>query len=227
MHEAGELIGRGREADVHLLPDGTVLRRLNHPHDVAHDAEAMRYASSHGFPVPQVFRAEGQDLVMEFVPGRTMLAELGDGTCSIEDAALVLADLLARLRALPTRPGAPAGTGLVHLDLHPDNVLMGPTGPVVIDWTNARDSDRDLDPAFSALIIAQAALGELAEPAKWLLDLLLRALHERGMDPRRRLDLVLQIRLDNPTMSAEEIEALPAAARLVLDGADRLWATAP
>ena len=35
---------------------------------------------------------------------------------------------------------------------------MGPTGPVVIDWTNARPGPPGLDVAMSALILAGVAL---------------------------------------------------------------------
>jgi aminoglycoside phosphotransferase (APT) family kinase protein len=30
-----------------------------------------------------------------------------------------------------------AGERIMHLDLHPGNVMLTPEGPVVIDWTNA------------------------------------------------------------------------------------------
>jgi aminoglycoside phosphotransferase (APT) family kinase protein len=41
---------------------------------------------------------------------------------------------------------------LVHFDLHPANVLLGPDGPVLIDWTNARAGDPDADLALTWLI---------------------------------------------------------------------------
>jgi aminoglycoside phosphotransferase (APT) family kinase protein len=51
---------------------------------------------------------------------------------------------------------APLGRGerLLHLDLHPLNVMLGPKGPVVIDWTNACRGDPAVDVALSWAIIA-------------------------------------------------------------------------
>jgi aminoglycoside phosphotransferase (APT) family kinase protein len=51
---------------------------------------------------------------------------------------------------------APVGRGnrLLHLDLHPLNVMLGPKGPVVIDWTNACRGDPSTDVALSWAIIA-------------------------------------------------------------------------
>jgi aminoglycoside phosphotransferase (APT) family kinase protein len=45
------------------------------------------------------------------------------------------------------------GTGLVHLDLHPLNVLVGPRGPVVIDWSNAAIGDPNGDVALAYLLL--------------------------------------------------------------------------
>jgi thiamine kinase-like enzyme len=46
-----------------------------------------------------------------------------------------------QLHAIPAPADLPAplgeGTSLVHLDLHPGNVLLTASGPVVIDWPNA------------------------------------------------------------------------------------------
>ena len=42
---------------------------------------------------------------------------------------------------------APVGSGrrVVHMDLHPLNVIVAPSGPVVIDWTNASVGDPNVD----------------------------------------------------------------------------------
>ena len=49
------------------------------------------------------------------------------------------------------------GARLVHFDLHPDNVLLGPDGPVLIDWTNAHAGDPDADVALTWLIAETSA----------------------------------------------------------------------
>lgn len=156
----GKEIARGRACIVYDLGDGTVLRRASNPWvDVAQEARVMAHARDHGVPVPEVHRAEGTDLVLDLVPGPTMLADLMTHPERLTANARVLADLHVTLDAVPAPPGTPttsptaAGTQLLHLDLHPANVILSPDGPVLIDWTNARAGDRATDVAMSWLII--------------------------------------------------------------------------
>jgi aminoglycoside phosphotransferase (APT) family kinase protein len=69
----------------------------------------------------------------------------------VHEGGVLLADLHQRLHVLPPMAGA-AGS-VLHLDLHPDNVLMSPRGPVVIDWSNATHGDPDVDIAMTWLIL--------------------------------------------------------------------------
>jgi aminoglycoside phosphotransferase (APT) family kinase protein len=64
----------------------------------------------------------------------------------------VLAGLHTRLHEIPFE-----GNRLIHLDLHPENVLLSDRGPVVIDWTNARAGDPPLDVALTWVIGATSA----------------------------------------------------------------------
>lgn len=65
--------------------------------------------------------------------------------------------------------GAPEGDRLLHLDLHPFNVLVDEAGQVcgVIDWANAAAGHPDLDRARSAAIFHcdPAAVARRADPA--------------------------------------------------------------
>jgi Ser/Thr protein kinase RdoA (MazF antagonist) len=135
----------------------------------------------------------------------------------IDEGAAMLADLLARLHAIPATSEA-----ILHLDLHPENVLITGAGPVVIDWCNARTGPADLDTALSALIMAQLAIGsiphELAATAGEFLD---RFLEHAPGDPLRGLDAALDMRLNNRTMTPDELAALPAAAARVRNGTGR------
>jgi aminoglycoside phosphotransferase (APT) family kinase protein len=50
------------------------------------------------------------------------------------------------------------GTAIVHLDLHPDNVMLSPAGPVVIDWSNAGLGDPDVEVADLWLVMSSATV---------------------------------------------------------------------
>jgi Ser/Thr protein kinase RdoA (MazF antagonist) len=45
---------------------------------------------------------------------------------------------------------------LLHLDLHPRNVLLSPRGPYVIDWANAARGPAALDPALAIAVFVPA-----------------------------------------------------------------------
>jgi len=206
----------GREADVFAIGEGRVLRRYRTGGDVTREAEVMAYAGGLGYPVPRVFSAHGPDIVMERLDGPTMAQALFAGTLAVTEGATMLADLLRRLHQLPARSGPDT---IVHLDLHPENVLLTARGPVVIDWRNAREGPADLDTAFSALILAQVAIGSIEHPmgagAGVLLDLFLQ---QAPGDPLRLLDDAVAMRREQPTMSADEVAALGAAAARVRQG---------
>jgi aminoglycoside phosphotransferase (APT) family kinase protein len=110
-------------------------------------------------------------------------------------------------------PDDEPGSRVLHLDLHPENIMLTDRGPVVIDWRNATTGPADLDTAFTALILAQVAIGSIAHPmgagAGDLLDLFLPI---APGDPIRLLDDVVAMRARQSTMSPNEIATLPAAA---------------
>lgn len=155
-----ELLGTGRDADVFRLDDHRVLRRYRDGGDAAVEAEIMAFVATHGYPVPTVYDADGSDLVMELLDGPTMAAALLSGTLELSAGAKILAELHDGLHALPPRPAAEPGDRIIHLDLHPENVMMVSRGPVVIDWRNATDGAPDLDVALSAVILAQVAVAD-------------------------------------------------------------------
>ncbi|MFJ9081069.1 phosphotransferase [Streptomyces sp. NPDC102384] len=151
------LIGRGRTADVYALDDRWVLRRYREGLDARGEGDVLAYVRAHGFPAPQV-RADGGlaagELVLERLTGPTQLDAMMRGELEAADAGRELAELLRRLHAVPARPGG----RVLHLDLHPDNVIRTPNGPVVIDWANAEVGEPGLDWAMSALILAEVAV---------------------------------------------------------------------
>ncbi|MEV4702620.1 phosphotransferase [Actinoplanes sp. NPDC049316] len=210
----GPLLASGREADVYALDATRVLRRYRRDADVTGEVEAMRYVGGLGYPVPVVHEASGRDMVLERLDGPTMVQACAAGDLSPAEGAVQLAELLRRLHELPPWPGAPAGTRIVHLDLHPDNVLLTARGPVVIDWCNVRPGEADLDTAMSALILAQVSLWDhpMAATAREFLDAFLVV---APGDPDRLLDEAVALRRGQRTLTADEIGHLETAAELV------------
>ena len=134
------------------------------------EARVMEYVRSQGFPVPAVreVSGDGLDMVLERIEGGDMVAVLGKRPWEIRRQGRVLADLHRRLHGLTVPdwlPDAPVGRGdrLLHLDLHPLNVMMSPTGPVVIDWANACRGDPNVDVAIAWVLMAtgEVATGRL------------------------------------------------------------------
>ncbi len=167
MTEPGPLIASGRDADIFACGPGLVLRRARTGRSLDREAQVMRLAHDAGYPVPRVHEIsdDGTDLVMDRVDGPTLLDDLAGHPWRVRRYADVLADLLDSLHGIAVGPDvsvspAPTGAGptLVHLDLHPLNVLISPTGPVVIDWANAALGEAAVDVAVTWMVVASAAI---------------------------------------------------------------------
>ncbi|MEV8016176.1 phosphotransferase [Streptomyces sp. NPDC086554] len=223
MGITGPLIGSGRTADVFALDDAWVLRRYRGWGDAAREAVVMAYLHEKGYPVPQV-REEGatrSDLVMQRLSGPT-LAEAGmRGSITPEDAGLLLARLLRDLHAIPARASAVAADHRVlHLDLHPENVILAPSGPMVIDWSNTEEGPPGLDWAMSALILAEVAVGDRAESGMVraaLAGLLSDIPAGLRLTADGHLAAARARRATNPTLSAAEVRRLGEAVDAVVE----------
>jgi aminoglycoside phosphotransferase (APT) family kinase protein len=137
-------LGTGRASTVFDVGDGRVLRRGGAP---AREAAIMEHARRAGYPVPLVHEVREDALVLELIEGPTMMLDVTRRPWRLRSHARLLADLHKRLHAIPYEDAS-----LLHLDLHPLNVLLGPAGPVVIDWTNARAGEPALDVALTWVI---------------------------------------------------------------------------
>jgi aminoglycoside phosphotransferase (APT) family kinase protein len=207
----------GRAADVFLLDDGRVLKRDREGRDAKHEAVAMRHAAAHGFPVPQVFSAEGTDLVMERIQGPTMTADLARRPWRVVSHARLLASLHTQLHEVPPpsqlSPRLGGAQAMVHGDLHPDNVLLSPRGPIVIDWANAGRGRPEDDVAMAWLIIAAsdmpggAAARLFARVGRQLfLDKFLDA---AGREPAaKRIAAIAELRLTDAHVLPHEADAV-------------------
>jgi hypothetical protein len=107
------------------------------------------------------------------------------------------------------------------LILHPMNVLMHESAPVVIDWSNARVGPSGMDVATTALILAQVVVtdGMLASEGIEEDDRLRSALADVLREFTRRvstpyagyLSAAEAYRRQDAHQSATELEALPVA----------------
>ena len=127
---------------------------------MALEARVMEYVRAQGFPVPAVeeLSDDGLDIVMERIVGADMVGTLSKRPWTIPHQGRVLADLHRRLHELPAPDwmvDAPVGQGsqLLHLDLHPLNVMIGPQGPCVIDWARACRGDPTVDVALAWVLM--------------------------------------------------------------------------
>ncbi|WP_198961854.1 phosphotransferase [Pseudonocardia sp. MH-G8] len=208
------LLGSGRTADVYALDGRRVLRRYRDGGDVTREAATMAYVHALGFPAPAVHSATGPDLVMERLDGPILREAVSAHGHDAAEAGRVLADLHTRLHALPARSGHP-DERVLHLDLHPENVVLTDRGPVLIDWTNAADGPADLDVALSAVILAQVAVNPAHAFATVAEAMLAAFLPAAGGRPLRMLERAVARRGADPTMTPAELGLLDAAAARV------------
>jgi Ser/Thr protein kinase RdoA (MazF antagonist) len=155
------------------------------PRDLMEAELAAAAAASAVLPVPTVLdRAEvGDNLAvrLERLPGRPVvevvqqhpgLARAVGQNCGAVHQVLAEVPASAGLRPAPGAPGArptgPAGPRLLHLDLHPLNLLVSDDGELtgVLDWANAAAGHPDLDRArtWSILTLDPIARSYRAEP---------------------------------------------------------------
>lgn len=216
-----QLLVSGRDADIYAYGDGLVLRRYRDGRSAEGEAATMRAVALRGYPMPAVHAVAGPDIVMEHVKGPT-LAEAMLGGVSPASAGSMLADLHDRLHALDWL-GPSVGESLLHLDLHPLNVIMRGSDPVVIDWANARAGPAGLDVALTALILAQVAVTDGTLAGVGVADDRLRMAMTEALQAFGRrvsthyvdqLPAADAFRREDPNQSAAELQTLARAHEL-------------
>jgi tRNA A-37 threonylcarbamoyl transferase component Bud32 len=218
----GPLIGSGRAADVYALDGGKVLRRYRLAYSCTAEAGLMSYLREAGYPVPEVFAAAGTDLVMQRLHGRDMLADLGSRPWRVARHARTLARLHDQLHQIAAPDGLRSlgpGGQVLHLDLHPANVMLTADGPFVIDWSNAHAGESGTDVAMAYLIMASSDVDGLpswlAAVAGGLRRMFLRRfLAAVRDDPRPHLARVAAYRLEDPNVRPAEAARLRRIAGL-------------
>ncbi len=116
------------------------------------------------------------------------------------------------LRGLLDQPYGP-GSSPLHLDLHPGNVMLGPDGPVVIDWSNAAVGPGAADVAVAWLLMGAAGVpGSVLERVTTAVfrPLLVRAFlasTDRAA-AAQWLPAALELRRQDPHLSDEELAGM-------------------
>ena len=225
MESPGRLLASGRDADIFEYRPGLILRRARNARSMEGEARIMEYLHSQGYPVPAIeeLSEDGCDLVMERIDGLSMVEAIGRAPWTVRRQARTLAELHQRLHEV-TPPDflgpAPVGQGgqILHLDLHPLNVMFGPKGPVVIDWTGASIGDPYVDVALAWLLMSAGTIpgsGLKTKVLGWgrslLTDGFLAGFDRDQLVPRLREVLAWKARDAN--MSEAEIDGMWAAVR--------------
>ncbi|SDD56598.1 phosphotransferase [Glycomyces harbinensis] len=212
-----ELIGGGRASQVFALGERKVLRRSGF--DVSGEARLMRHLHQAGFPVPEVLAVDGGDLTMRRLHGRTLGAEVVGGGLGADGASAVLLDLHDRLHEidapawLPTEArgielGGKGTPKVLHLDLHPENVIVTDEGPYLIDWTNAAAGEPEIDLAVSWAVLVGIDPDALGEGAAALAGLLNAFARRTTADA---LAIAVAYRRADPNVDAAEADRLGEA----------------
>lgn len=134
----GTVTVNGRHGIIFERIDGPAMREhlLGRPWLVDRMAwrTAELHAAMHGIVVPDTYPAQRPALERS-IRAATQLCEE------------VKAAVLEALRRLPD------GDRLCHGDFHPGNILLGPKGPVIIDWPGAKRGNPVADVARTVLLL--------------------------------------------------------------------------
>jgi tRNA A-37 threonylcarbamoyl transferase component Bud32 len=196
---------------VYALDPRTVLRRYRRRDVPSGEVAVMRYVRERGYPAPEVVRVDAADLVLERATGSTMRIDMARRPWMIVGHARLLVDLHRRLHRIPAPEWLPAigpGGAVIHLDLHPQNVLLHGKGALVIDWANAR-AGHWADDVAQTVVILDAA--DFARTTKLAISAFLRV-YLAGFDRetvRAHLPAAIERRMADPNMTARERELIP------------------
>jgi aminoglycoside phosphotransferase (APT) family kinase protein len=203
---------------VYDVGSGLVLKRYRGPAAAAiaaFEADVMTHATAGGVPVPDVADLHGGDLTMTRVDGPTMLHDLAAHPTRLAGHARLLAELHRIVHAINAPAGLdrPFGSGqtLLHLDLHPDNVILASCGPVIIDWQGAVAGPAAADLAHTWLLLRtsvvpgpmrQRVIGSLGQTL--FARAFLRSTGAEAVAAQRILPVVAARRLQDPTLLDSE-----------------------
>ena len=187
---------------------------------MAHQAQTMTFLRDEGYPVPAVeeISDDGCAMVLERIEGPSMVDAISKAPWTVRRQARTLADLHARLHEI-TAPAflgpAPVGDGdrVLHMDLHPLNVIVSPKGPFVIDWANACRGDPLVDVGVAWILMAAGQIpGNKVQAALlgWGRALLVNGFVNRfdRAEVGRRLRDVVSWKVTDAHMSPAEVSGM-------------------
>ena len=173
----------------------------------------MRLARAGGVPVPEVHDVDGRDMVLERVDGPTMLTALTSRPWQVASQVQTLVELHRLVHRVPApgwlRPTLGTGQSLLHLDLHPANIILSSDGPVLLDWQGAAGGEAATDLALTYLLLrtstvpgraGQRVIGRLGQFA--FAALFRAAAGASSVDSQLRA--VARRRLADPTLLPQE-----------------------
>jgi aminoglycoside phosphotransferase (APT) family kinase protein len=208
--EAIEVAGRAGVVYERISGPSLLAMLLARPWRWARDARTLgeTHAAIHAAPPPD-------------------LPPLGEALTRVITAAPGLPedDRAAALRALDALVGSTSAVALCHRDYHPDNVLLDPRGPKVIDWENATVGDPMADVARTLLLVrsSEASIpsraGRLVRRA---LGALLITLYLRAYGRKRPLDRARLAAWELPITAARLIEGIAEEREYLLARVRRL-----
>jgi serine/threonine protein kinase len=216
--EVGPLLASGRDGDIFDYGPGLVLRRTRDGRSLENEARVMSFAAERSYPVPAVqeVRGGGTELVMERIDGPMMMDIMVKQPWTMAHYASMLADLHDSLHEIPAPGWLPqlpdGGDRLVHLDLHPMNVMLSARGPVVIDWTNASRGQALTDTSLTYVLLtcpqmpAPRVVQALAKPARVFLATMF-ARRYRGSAFDAHLAVAAETKALDPHMLPTEVAA--------------------
>jgi aminoglycoside phosphotransferase (APT) family kinase protein len=227
VFEPGPLLASGRDADIFEYGPTQVLRRSRNSRSMEREARVMQYVHSYGYPIPEVgdVSADGLELIMERLDGATMVDAVRAAPWKAKHFGHALSELHAQLHELTAPewlPDAPFGVGtqLLHMDLHPLNVMVTSRGPMVIDWTNAARGNPNIDVAVTWTLMVAAEVP--TSGVKRALTGLIRAKLIKGFIAEfdvaaigTEVDAVVAWKCGDKNMSASEVAGMRTFARRV------------
>jgi aminoglycoside phosphotransferase (APT) family kinase protein len=158
-----ELIAQGRDAEIFAVGRDRVLRRALDGRSLHAEAEVMEHVRRHGYPTPAVHElCPDGSIVMDRIEGGNLLESAGRKPWQLPTMAKILAGLHHQLGAIDAldsmRDLGDHGDKVVHLDLHPLNVMMSAHGPIVIDWAAAHRGQPSTDAASTWVILESSEI---------------------------------------------------------------------